>query len=530
MQIAVERSSPKTSESATRTSRARPPAPLLVQRRTTPPARPPAESTRAALEQAFGVELFAAAATGRTRAAGDRVTQEILGAPGGSAIQAKAAGPGVGTGSGPGRGVNSTGIPSPVKAKMEAAFGADFSGVRVHPSSSRAVALGALAYTQGSEIHVAPGQWAPETRQGQELLGHELAHVVQQREGRVQATAQYKGVALNDEAGLEAEADAMGARAAQGASAASPARTGTPSPAGGQVSQAFSQTNHDPGVVQRFAVPKDTDFAAQKRASLPPSLYLTEISSKDERHHIVSDRRILRFLDEIAIDFGNKKVVDANSWAHAALEAEVERTKEKMEQLEGCDLSTSEARRLRLVKETLKEYKDLRNRFRDEGTIGPEEPKLDDSELECLLTVLEWMPPNLVINRQVRRFDPGDALDIEALVLHPDLETRELLVRLAVCLGEINDQSLNLLTQAFERTSRKDDWAALLSQARYDREDERTTELLAELVTRPAGGTGRGLMKRSTSNVKEKLGNKRGQVRWETLLLDLFPYEPNRNP
>ncbi|WP_438031072.1 eCIS core domain-containing protein [Sorangium sp. So ce233] len=149
-------------------------------------ARPPAEPARAALERAFGAELFAGAATG----------------------------PSVGGGSGPDRAANLTGIPSPVKAKMEAAFGTDFSGVRVHPSSSRAVALGALAYTQGSEIHVAPGQWAPETTRGQELLGHELAHVVQQRAGRVRATAQYKGIKLNDAPALEAEADAMGARAA----------------------------------------------------------------------------------------------------------------------------------------------------------------------------------------------------------------------------------------------------------------------------------------------------------------------------
>ncbi|XXX71790.1 DUF4157 domain-containing protein [Sorangium sp. So ce134] len=195
MQIAIDRSSPKTSRNATRTSRARPPAPPPVQRRTMTSARPPAEPARTALERAFGAELFAGAATG----------------------------PSVGGGSGPDRAVNSTGIPSPVKAKMEAAFGTDFSGVRVHPRSSRATALGALAYTQGSEIHVAPGQWAPETRQGQELLGHELAHVVQQRAGRVQATAQYKGIALNDAPALEAEADAMGTRAAQGLSA-SPSR------------------------------------------------------------------------------------------------------------------------------------------------------------------------------------------------------------------------------------------------------------------------------------------------------------------
>ncbi|MDC0676528.1 DUF4157 domain-containing protein [Sorangium atrum] len=251
MQIAVDRSTPKTSQSATRTSRARPPAPPLVQRRTTPPARPPAESARAALERAFGAEFVAAAATGRTRAVGDRVTQESPGAPGGSAIQAKAAGPGVGTGSGPDRAVNSTGIPSPVKAKMEAAFGTDFSGVRVHPRSSRATALGALAYTQGSEIHVAPGRWAPETRQGQELLGHELAHVVQQRAGRVQATAQYKGIALNDAPALEAEADVMGAKAARGESCGGQQTPSAPPSASSRPDGQQAAVQCATGVIQR---------------------------------------------------------------------------------------------------------------------------------------------------------------------------------------------------------------------------------------------------------------------------------------
>jgi len=149
------------------------------------------------------------------QAVGNQATREILGAQDASAIQAKAAGPVAAAGGGQGGGGNLTGIPSPVRSKMEAAFGADFSGVRMHPRSSRAAALGALAYTQGSEIHVAPGQWAPETMRGQELLGHELAHVVQQRQGRVRATAQYKGVALNDDRALEAEADRAGARAAR---------------------------------------------------------------------------------------------------------------------------------------------------------------------------------------------------------------------------------------------------------------------------------------------------------------------------
>lgn len=104
-------------------------------------------------------------------------------------------------------------MPEAVQRRMEGAFGADFSDVRVHPGSARAVALGAVAYTQGSNIHMAPGHWAPETGRGQELLGHELAHVVQQREGRVRATAQMEGVALNDEPALEREADVLARRA-----------------------------------------------------------------------------------------------------------------------------------------------------------------------------------------------------------------------------------------------------------------------------------------------------------------------------
>jgi LysM repeat protein len=56
----------------------------------------------------------------------------------------------------------------------------------------------------------------PNTQGGQELLGHELTHVVQQREGRVQPTKQGKGIAVNDNPTLENEADVMGKRAAGG--------------------------------------------------------------------------------------------------------------------------------------------------------------------------------------------------------------------------------------------------------------------------------------------------------------------------
>lgn len=107
-------------------------------------------------------------------------------------------------------------LPEDVRAKMERSFGANFSAVRVHESAS-ADQLGALAYARGADLHFAPGHYQPHDARGQELLGHELAHVVQQSQGRVAATTQAKGVALNDDPGLEREADVMGERAARGA-------------------------------------------------------------------------------------------------------------------------------------------------------------------------------------------------------------------------------------------------------------------------------------------------------------------------
>src|SRR5580658_9386069 len=70
-------------------------------------------------------------------------------------------------------------LPLQVQAQMEGSFGVDFSAVRVH-QGAEAEAQEALAYTQGTDIHFAPGQYDPHSPGGQELLGHELAHVVQQ--------------------------------------------------------------------------------------------------------------------------------------------------------------------------------------------------------------------------------------------------------------------------------------------------------------------------------------------------------------
>jgi guanyl-specific ribonuclease Sa len=99
-----------------------------------------------------------------------------------------------------------TGLPEQIKTGVENLSGYSLDNVKVNYNSSKPAQLQALAYTQGTQIHVAPGQ--------EKHLPHEAWHVVQQAQGRVQPTMQMKkGVAVNDEQGLEREADVMGAKA-----------------------------------------------------------------------------------------------------------------------------------------------------------------------------------------------------------------------------------------------------------------------------------------------------------------------------
>jgi hypothetical protein len=105
---------------------------------------------------------------------------------------------------------NRTGIPDEVKASIESTLHTDFSDVRVHSNSDKATGVGALAYTQGTDVHFAPGQFKPDSSEGRQLLGHELTHVVQQSQGRVQPTGEVAGLPVNDSPDLENEADEMG--------------------------------------------------------------------------------------------------------------------------------------------------------------------------------------------------------------------------------------------------------------------------------------------------------------------------------
>jgi hypothetical protein len=78
-------------------------------------------------------------------------------------------------------------LPDDFRARMERAFGADFSRVRVHADSqsdSLNRALQAKAFTTGQDMFFKSGEYNPASRRGQELIAHELTHVVQQSGGR----------------------------------------------------------------------------------------------------------------------------------------------------------------------------------------------------------------------------------------------------------------------------------------------------------------------------------------------------------
>jgi Domain of unknown function (DUF4157) len=100
---------------------------------------------------------------------------------------------------------NKTGLPDNLKAGIENLSSISMDDVKVHYNSSKPAQLQALAYTQGQEIYVGSGQ--------ERHLAHEAWHVVQQKQGRVKPTMQMKGVQINDDEGLEKEADVMGAKA-----------------------------------------------------------------------------------------------------------------------------------------------------------------------------------------------------------------------------------------------------------------------------------------------------------------------------
>ncbi|MEQ8465610.1 eCIS core domain-containing protein [Coleofasciculus sp. E1-EBD-02] len=81
-------------------------------------------------------------------------------------------------------------ISNKIRQPMEQAFGADFSQVQVHTDSKSNKlneSIQAKAFTTGTDIFFKQGEYQPDNQPGQELLAHELTHVVQQNGSQVQA-------------------------------------------------------------------------------------------------------------------------------------------------------------------------------------------------------------------------------------------------------------------------------------------------------------------------------------------------------
>ena len=95
--------------------------------------------------------------------------------------------------------LNQTGIPNNMKARFENFSGVSFDDVRVHYNSDRPAQLQALAYTQGNQVYIGPGQ--------EKHLGHELGHVVQQKQGVVKPDFYIGNVPVNTDSVLEKNAD-----------------------------------------------------------------------------------------------------------------------------------------------------------------------------------------------------------------------------------------------------------------------------------------------------------------------------------
>ncbi len=199
-------------------------------------------------------------------------------------------------------------LPEAIREKMEASFGADFSGVKVYESQTVADA-GAQAMTMGSNVAFAPGQLDLASTSGQALLGHELSHVVSQARG------ESAGQGFLADSGLEAQADRQGALAAQGESVysgpVSPlSASAVPASAAGpvQARKTWSRKNASDEAAIAFADQiKAVDKTQQEGAAGVSGKELADAAGLSEEQHRGMDTRIMRLIQDYDTDLTNQQ-------------------------------------------------------------------------------------------------------------------------------------------------------------------------------------------------------------------------------
>ena len=274
---------------------------------------------------------------------------------------------------------NNTGMPDNLKAGIESLSGFSMDDVRVHYNSTKPATVQALAYTQGTDIHVAPGQ--------EKCLPHEAWHVAQQMAGRVSPTTSINGMPVNDNAALEHEADVMGEKAVTQRISKS----------------SFKSVLSDGKIVQRV----NYTFASNKRPNPNPNSHgYVNVSYGFElqKDHIIPYSLIMNFLDKIkplpggGADYTRK----ATSWIYEALKKFYANAKnsgnDEFFQADGVN------------------YKDEKSANSNPQTPQKKREMKTTSELSgfdylAVQKATGWMPANVFLAPHPKNDEPSDKFD-----------------------------------------------------------------------------------------------------------------------
>ncbi len=250
------------------------------------------------------------------------------------------------------------GLPEALKARLEQISGISMDDVEVHRDSGKPADLGALAYTQGSDIFLGPGQ--------EEHLQHEAWHAVQQKQGRVLPTGSVEGIPLNDSESLEKEADVMGRKAMEGNGIA------------GAVTEHMQVNRSGRETVQMIDYAKPTKHGNQKGEF---------VGDPEKAHiHIVTDNTHIKIFNE-RFNFNKEKadqVQKAKDWLNEILDTEAQKnSKDKSPQ--GIQAKKDEMiSRISGCKSCLnwlsKTYKDLNPNQSSQISSSPKKEKFKEEE------------------------------------------------------------------------------------------------------------------------------------------------------
>jgi len=269
-------------------------------------------------------------------------------------------------------------IPNSTKSNLESLSGYNLDDVRVHYNSPMPAQMQALAYTQGTDVHVAPGQ--------EEHLPHELWHVVQQKQGRVQPTVQQKGVGINNDPALEREADEMGAKAVQRKAA-------------GHTVQFFNRTFSY--LTWQRPQPRGEDGLGDPDEPRYHGYTL-------QRDHIIPYDRIRKFADIVFNNPMGNIETKGNQWLNQAAENFKIRSKEHPHSL----FYQNNAANRSFDDQNLNEFKagTKSGQFSNANRYGFSAAEYED----VLHKAIAWMPGNIFMAPHPKKNDPGNGFDTTA--------------------------------------------------------------------------------------------------------------------